>query len=111
MSNYLNCAEAAALAPGNPAKETVWRWARHGVKARDGRRIHLDHVVVGTRIFITDGAIDRFIEALTTANTDHFEQKAEANSAANTLRSYLPPKRVPQAALDIQAILKRSGLK
>lgn len=113
MCRYLTCADAAALVPGNPTWQTVWRWARKGVKSRDGsgRRIHLEHIVVGTRILIPEGAIDGFIKAVTAADVDHFEKKAEAAITDNVMKSYRLPKASPRAAIDIQETLKRFKVK
>lgn len=66
--SYLTPPEAAPKFPGCPASTTVWRWARHGRKCRDGSHVFLEHVVVGGKIFIPERAIETFIQAVTAAN-------------------------------------------
>lgn len=67
-------AEAARLFPGargasraNPS--TVYRWCVRGCKTADGRRVHLEHLRAGSRVFTTTAAVARFIDALS-APTD-----------------------------------------
>lgn len=67
-SDYLTLAEAAKLTPRQPAVGTLWRWARRGVRARDGRSIHLHHVRVGGRVYTTEQWLHEFFAELATAD-------------------------------------------
>jgi hypothetical protein len=55
-------------APGKSVHAaTMWRWATSGCTARDGRRVVLETVKIGSRIFTSREAVARFIEALSEA--------------------------------------------
>lgn len=54
--------KASAHIPGRPHFATVWRWSTKGV-----RGVKLESVVVGTRRYTSEQAIQRFIEATTVA--------------------------------------------
>lgn len=69
----LTLAEAARRIPSKPHASAVWRWCRKGVKARNGNRIYLDHQRFGGKLFTTEDAIQRFVEAVTCADREHFE--------------------------------------
>jgi hypothetical protein len=69
----LGLAEVGAMFPGargnvaiNPA--TVYRWTVKGSKARNGERILLQSVRVGSRIVTTTAAVERFVSALSSAD-------------------------------------------
>ena len=68
--------EAATISPGRPHTSCVWRWCRQGIKARSGKRIRLDHVRVGGRIFTSAQALDRFFSAVAQADAKHFDSPA-----------------------------------
>lgn len=57
---YLTLNEARALLPGRPSLSSIWRWCVEG-----NRGIQIQHVRVGRRIFITEGALDDWCKALT----------------------------------------------
>lgn len=67
-SDYLTLAEAAQLTPRRPTAGTLWRWARRGVRARDGRSIRLRHVRVGGRVYTTEQWLHEFFEELAAAD-------------------------------------------
>jgi hypothetical protein len=55
--------------PGRSGKRlnptTVWRWSAQGVKAPDGRRVHLETIRAGGRTLTSVEAVGRFVAALT----------------------------------------------
>lgn len=65
--------EAAALCPHRPHPSALWRWCRRGIKARSGKRIRLNHVRVGGRIFTTQADLARFFAAVAEADAERFE--------------------------------------
>ena len=99
MPTFLTCAQAAQQFPAKRTRESIWRYARKGVKCRDGSTICLGHIVVGREIFIPEDAIEPFIKALTDANA--LKKPVPAPSPAPTRRR----------DFDIQAILKRGRLR
>ena len=66
-TSYLSLSEAARRSPGRPHAATVWRWARKGIKARDGSTIRLAHVRAGGKIYIRPEALDVFFTAVAAA--------------------------------------------
>lgn len=71
-NEFLTVCEAAERVPGCPAKSSVWRWCRWGVKSPQGHRIRLAHRRVGGRILIGVDALDAFLSALAQADAAHF---------------------------------------
>lgn len=63
---YLSCEEAGLLAPGQPTRQTVWRWTRHGV---NGTRLR--HVRVGQRVYTTQQWLEEFFDAAAEPQTAH----------------------------------------
>ena len=61
--NYLSISEAARKSPGKPSPSAVWRWARTGIKARNGTRVRLSHVRAGGRVLIPETALDEYFDA------------------------------------------------
>ncbi len=50
---------------GRPvAASTLWRWSCQGVKAPDGRRVHLEVARCGCRWLTSEPALARFLQAL-----------------------------------------------
>ncbi len=64
---YLTLGEAAKHAPGRPNARAIWRWCRHGLRTRGGRRVHLRHIRVGGRVYTTREWLDAFLEQLADA--------------------------------------------
>lgn len=67
-ADYLTLAEAAQLTPRRLTAGTLWRWARRGVRAHDGRSIHLRHVRVGGRVYTTEQWLHGFFAELAAAD-------------------------------------------
>jgi hypothetical protein len=65
----ISLADIGTRIPGRGGKRlnptTPWRWATKGVKAPDGRRIHLETIRAGGRTFTSVEAVGRFVAALT----------------------------------------------
>jgi len=66
--------EAANACPKRTSANSLWRWARRGLKARNGERIHLRHLRVGGMIFIPADGLEEFFNALATADIEHFDK-------------------------------------
>lgn len=60
-----------------PSTNSIWRWMRRGVRARNGQRVRLDHVRVGARLHTTTAAIEQFFAELAAADAQHFEVEPE----------------------------------
>jgi len=91
LDKLLTCAAASRLLPGRPHPSTIWRWARRGLRARDGRIIHLEHVRLGSRVYVTVQALERFGRAMARADVAEAsagpradERGAESSSARGT---------------------------
>lgn len=59
---YISMSEAARLTPRRPSAGTIWRWARRGIRARDGQCVRLHHVRVGGRVYTTETWLAQFFE-------------------------------------------------
>lgn len=81
-TDYLDLTQAAQITPGRPSSNCLWRWARRGVLARNGERVHLRHVRLGGRILTTRRWLDEFGHALATADARFFDQVGSAEQAA-----------------------------
>ncbi len=75
----LTLSEAARSLPRigdkRPHASTIWRWCRLGIKSRSGRRIRLEHVRVGARVFTTADAINDFVAAVAEADREAFDSQ------------------------------------
>ncbi len=101
VSNFkgaLTCAQAARQFPGSPAPSTVWRWARKGVKARNGERVRLRHVRIGGQLFIPVEALAEFAEAVADADRQHFERDPGTPTPTPRPRSDAQRQRAIEAA-------------
>ncbi|MFG0284209.1 MAG: hypothetical protein ACF8R7_07275 [Phycisphaerales bacterium JB039] len=56
--------EAAASLPIDRGYQTVYRWARQGLKTRDGSQVFLRHVRVGVLLCTKRSWLDEFFEEL-----------------------------------------------
>jgi protein gp37 len=94
-----------ALCPRRTSSNSVWRWARKGVKARNGEIVHLRHVRMGGLVLIPEPALGEFFQEMAAADAQHFTP-APAPAPAP-----LPVKRGRRSA-DHQAMqfLKARGL-
>jgi hypothetical protein len=72
-TQLLTLSQAARIAPGAPTPNCVWRWCRRGVMARSGRRIRLEHVRVGGKLFTSAQWLDSFGRRLAEADADYFD--------------------------------------
>ena len=72
QNEYLTLGQATKIAPGRPSTNCLWRWCRRGVLSRNGRRVHLQHVRLGGRIYTTARWLDEFGRRLADADLDHF---------------------------------------
>lgn len=78
-TRLLTLSQAARVAPGSPTPNCVWRWCRRGVIARSGRRVRLEHVRVGGKLFTSAEWLDSFGHRLAEADADYFDNE-EADS-------------------------------
>ncbi len=85
----LTLEQAAQLLPGKPARLTVWRWCRAGI-----RDIRLDSVVIGARRYTSHRALAEFAASLTKAS--------EATCVALACDT-MPPTRDPAIARKLEA--------
>lgn len=69
----ISLTKAAKLTPGNPHAATIWRWCRKGIRARNGERIHLEHLRFGGKMFTTPESLERFARRLVDADSQYFE--------------------------------------
>ncbi len=85
VDEQITLTQAAKVAPGRPSTNCLWRWCRRGVKARDGRRVRLQHLRIGGKIFTTLGWLEQFGRQLAEADSKYFdfcEAAAQAAAAA-----------------------------
>lgn len=71
MSDYLTLGQAAQRTPNRPSAGTIWRWARHGIVARDGSVVRLQHIRIGGRVFTTEQWLHQFFEEVAKADLGH----------------------------------------
>jgi hypothetical protein len=69
-AHLLTLAAAAKLLPHRPHPSALWRWARRGLRARNGSVIRLEHVRLGGRIFVTADALATFGQRLAEADVE-----------------------------------------
>jgi hypothetical protein len=94
---YITLAQAAQISPGRPSANAVWRWCRKGLRSRGGRRIRLEHVRIGGRIFTTELWVHEFGRRLAEADTEYFELDTSRDPAVVTTP---PLTRRRQAAIE-----------
>jgi len=70
---YITLSQAARLAPGRPSSNCIWRWCRKGVLSRSRRRVRLQHVRVGSKIYTTAEWVHTFGLRLADADTEYFD--------------------------------------
>jgi len=76
--SYLTLSEAATRCPRRVHMSTMWRWARRGVRARNGQRVHLEHVRIGGRVMVEETALGEFFRALAQADIAGFDAESDA---------------------------------
>lgn len=96
-TDYITLVEAARISPGRPSSNAVWRWCRKGLRSRGGRRIRLQHVRMGGRIFTTEAWVHEFGQRLAEADSKHFELESSQTQFI-AAESPLSPRR--QAAIE-----------
>lgn len=96
--DYLTLSECARLSPGRPHSGTVWRWARKGVKARDGTRIRLRHIRAGKALYVHPQWLERFFEELAEADARHFNSITSAKSESPQVRTAPSPSKQHELA-------------
>jgi hypothetical protein len=107
--DYITLTEAAKLAPGRPSVNCIWRWARKGVLARDGRRVRLEHVRIGGKLYTSAQWMAQFGQALAEADASYFLLDEAASLPTPLPRSRTENQR--QAAIDrAQRELKEMGV-
>ncbi len=79
----------------------VWRWARVGLKTRDGNQIRLPHVRVGGRLYTTQEDLDGFFADLAAADMAHFERRDDAPAKPGVPRPRSPKRREREIAAQI----------
>ena len=67
-SDYINMTQAAKSVPGRVSTQTVWRWARRGLRVPGGRRIRLKYIRVGARVLTRREWLTLFFEQLAEAD-------------------------------------------
>ena len=103
-TDYITMTEAAKCSPGRPHISTIWRWARKGVKARNGTRINLEHIRAGGRLFTTEVSLERFFKAVAEADRTYF-----ARESTTILRRPTARQREKQIAKS-EETLRRAGI-
>lgn len=120
-SDYVTLSQAAHLAPGRPSACAPWRWARHGLKARDGTVVRLRHVRAGRQVLTTADWLREFFEAVAAADQKHFEARESLAARAATDAAAGPPARpaahadatgasTPDRKDELDAALREEGL-
>ena len=61
---YIDLENLRRQVPGRPSKLSVWRWCRHGIRGRSGKRVRLEHRRVGGKIFSSLHWLDVFFQRL-----------------------------------------------
>jgi len=68
QSDLLTLDEAVTALPRRVHRQTIWGWARKGLRARNGMRIHLRHLRLGRQILTTREWLDDFLHAVVAAD-------------------------------------------
>ena len=76
----ISLSEASRLIPGKPHPSSIWRACRLGLRARNGKRIRLEHLRCFGRILTSQEAVGRFCVELTRNDAEHFDESADAKS-------------------------------
>jgi len=89
----------------------IWRWCRKGVVARNGRRVRLQHVRIGGRVFTTKKWMDDFSELLAVADVESFEQKLNGTGGRVVRPCKSRPDSQRQQAIErAERLLKEAGV-
>ncbi len=82
LKGYITFEEVGHILPTHPAATTCWRWARRGLAARDGSRVHLRHVRIGRRLFTREEWVREFTEELVERDLAALERVPTSASAS-----------------------------
>jgi len=86
-NEYMTLTEIAKFAPGRPSINTVWRWCRKGVIARDTTRVRLQHIRVGGTLYSTAGWFEDFGKRLADADAKYFTDPSTEATAVSGAES------------------------
>ena len=86
MQDLISLTEASKIVPRRPTVSTLWRWARKGLRARDGQLIRLEHRRIGARVYTTASWLSDFFARCTAADQAYFAA-ADAGVSAPGLKS------------------------
>ncbi|MFH1418783.1 MAG: hypothetical protein ABII12_10935 [Planctomycetota bacterium] len=67
-SEYITLTQAAKATPGHVSSASVWRWARKGLRARNGEIIRLRHIRIGGRVYTKREWLEQFHEYVAEAD-------------------------------------------
>jgi len=92
VSEFLTVSQAARACPTPISPNSIWRWARRGVRPRRGNVVRLDHVRVGRRVMIPRDALNQFFvrvaqEDLAPPVADNSTRKVSAGSCEELTNS------------------------
>src|SRR5690606_28929180 len=108
---HLTIAQAARAAPGGHSPNCIWRWCRHGVKARDGARVRLRHIRIGGALYTTRAWIEEFGQRLAEADSRHFGLADKDCQGPRVSAGPRPAPKHRQAHLErLERDLKEAGL-
>ena len=80
----ITLSQAAKLCPGRPHACSLWRWARQGIKARNGEHVRLEHIRCGGKIFTSPEALERMFAAIAERDVQHFHVCATSYDTTST---------------------------
>jgi hypothetical protein len=86
MSELIPIGKVAALCPSRVSTNTVWRWMRRGVLARNGQRVRLWHCRCGGKLFSSEQALTHFFQETADADAIYFVDKPVVPTNESTLR-------------------------
>ena len=100
--SLVGCGAAAELlsrSTGRPiAPSTVSRWIREGRRTAAGRRVYLDAVRLGDRLYTTEDAIRRYVADLSepapAGDPDHADEATERDEAEREAEAQLDRARI-----------------
>ena len=75
LSDYIGFEAAAKLLPGKSSKYTLYGWCRDGLPGPDGKRIFLQFVQVGRKVYTTAAWLEEFIKLVAEASRQKAQQR------------------------------------
>lgn len=73
-ATYISLTEATKLCPHRPHVNTLRRWVRRGQKARNGERIRLTALRIGSELYTTEDWLNEYWEKLSKADQEYFDR-------------------------------------